>query len=224
MLIWDKNSWPEIKDQVELGITDAVLPIGSIEQHGPHLPLSTDLIIARNFASAMLSKVKAFMLPALSVTISKEHSSFPGTLWIDKDLFKRLVKSYNESIKKQGIRRLILLNAHGGNKHALQELEKENKNIVVLNLWDFKEPRIKYFGEKELHAGAFETSLMLLFEPTLVKLNLARGEWDESFKDPGNWKNSSHGVIASNFDRISEENAVKAMDEIMSAMLDIVQA
>jgi len=106
-----------------------VLPIGAIEQHGPHLPMSTDLVIASHVAEKCIERfgddLDLWLLPPLAYAKSDEHAGTPGTMWLSLDTFSRVLIDLGRSISALPARRLVLLNAHGGNSSALAALSRE---------------------------------------------------------------------------------------------------
>src|SRR4051812_48646052 len=98
----------------------AVLPLGAIEQHGPHLPLSTDLTVAAATAEAAVRSVDAWLLPALAYTKSDEHAWSSGTLWLSWDTVMRMLVDIGNALSASPVRRLVFLNGHGGNSALLQ--------------------------------------------------------------------------------------------------------
>src|SRR5262249_30081231 len=106
------------------GAPVALLPIGSFEQHGPYLPLATDTLIAAAVSGSISHQHRAFQLPAVAFGCSHEHSSFPGTVSISAITLNGIVKDVVDSLESQGVRGLIIVNAHGGNyvlSNAVQE-------------------------------------------------------------------------------------------------------
>ena len=115
-------SGPTITDAIG---TDSVvlLPVGAIEQHGPHLPLSVDAVIAEEVASALLTavgdEVDLWLLPTLAVSKSNEHAWSPGTLWLSSETMLRVLDDIATCVATTPARRLVFLNAHGGNTSLL---------------------------------------------------------------------------------------------------------
>ena len=116
--------------------TVAVLPLGAVEQHGPHLPVSTDLVAAVAAAEAAVAAVVAsgdvpvVLLPGLAFTKSDEHARFPGTIWLSWDTLMRTLVDVGRSLAASGITRLLFVNGHGGNSAlgqvACREIRRES--------------------------------------------------------------------------------------------------
>jgi len=163
----------------------AVLPIGAIEQHGPHLPLSVDrdlveAVIARALP-ALAPQQNVLILPTLSITKSDEHSRFPGTLSLDVTTLLAQIADIGASLAAAGLTRLVLFNGHGGNTSALdiaaRDLRIEHDMIVATCSW-FGFADYSAFDAAEIahdiHAGDIETSAMLATKPALVDMSLAQ--------------------------------------------------
>lgn len=161
--------------------TVAVLPVAATEQHGPHLPLSTDAAINAGILQRAVELASMepplLVLPAYAVGLSPEHRDFPGTLSLSPDTLLRLVIETAEGVARAGLRKLILFNSHGGQPQAMeiaaQELRARHAMVVVVaNSWRFMRAG-EFFPPVEretgIHAGAIETSLMLHLQPGLVR-------------------------------------------------------
>lgn len=153
--------WTEVGDQF------LVVPVGSCEQHGPHLPLETDTIIATTLASAIVgSRRDAVLAPALTITASGEHRGFPGTLSIGTDaLVSVIVELARSADWASGV---VFVNGHGGNTAALRragEVFASEAHKVLI--WS---PSI---ADGDPHAGRTETSMMLAISPERVRMDRA---------------------------------------------------
>ena len=162
--------------------TICVLPLGATEQHGPHLPVATDQIIADGLASRLDAACggKLLVLPGLPATCSEHHMSFAGSLSLDHETFVKVVCQLVRSAARHGFRHFFLLNAHGGNisvggvvaeqlSTSLPEAE------VVFGTWfRMAGERLRHLVEGAYpavgHACEFETSLVLAMRPELVDL------------------------------------------------------
>lgn len=181
-------TWEEVKDL--LNKTDIVLiPIGSLEQHGPHLPLATDTILAYEVAKKVAEKLKAALAPAIPFGISAEHINFSGTISLSPDTFISLIRDICKSLVRHGFRKIIFINAHGGNAGILatmiQALREEFKATFILaNIWELVTEEFQRIREskecKMGHADEFETSLFLAVDMSKVRLNKIRMEREKS--------------------------------------------
>jgi mycofactocin precursor peptide peptidase len=155
-------SWPEVD-----GSPIVIVPVGSCEQHGPHLPLSTDSIIAEALAQDLAGRRSDYLVaPTVSITASGEHQGFAGTLSIGSEVMHQVVV---ELVRSAGwADGVVLVNGHGGNAvavdRAVAQLEAEGRRVLAW--W----PRV-VGGDP--HAGHTETSLMLAVRPELVRLERA---------------------------------------------------
>jgi creatinine amidohydrolase len=193
--------------------TVAVLPLGAIEQHGPHLPVSTDWVTASSAVAAAVAgaTVPAIELPGLAVTKSDEHCRFPGTLWLSWDTLMRVLVDYGRSLRACGLSRLLFVNGHGGNSAlgqvACRELRKEfGLRTFFSHLSIPADQGGDSSAESEygmgIHGGHGETSLMLHLRPDLVHPDLAVRRVPEdlrSFSHIGFGKPVSFGWLTDDF-------------------------
>lgn len=165
--------------------TVAILPIGAIEQHGPHLPVYVDACINAELLDRALERAPADLpitaLPLQAVGKSNEHLAFPGTLTLSAETLTRVCMELGESVRRAAIRKLILLNSHGGQPQIMdivaRELRVQQKMFVVNVAWQALRAPSGLFSAAELqhgiHGGEVETSLMLHLRPDLVNMELA---------------------------------------------------
>ena len=108
-------SWPEVEAGIEAGRDTVVVAFGAFEQHGPHLPLETDVLLGDHLAWVVADRIDAFVGPTVRIGCSHHHLAFPGTLSLSDDTFGQVVGDIVRSLAHRGFRRAILLASHGGN-------------------------------------------------------------------------------------------------------------
>lgn len=180
--LWQEMSWPEFRRLPP--DTVAVLPVGAIEQHGPHLPVFVDSCINAGLLARALEAAPDDLpfsaLPIQSVGKSEEHIAYPGTLLLSGETLVRVLLELGESVARAGVRRLLLLNSHGGQPQVLdivaRTLRRTHGLFVVNASWMGLGIPDGLFSAEErrfgIHGGDIETSLMLHLRPDLV--NMAR--------------------------------------------------
>ena len=163
----------------------AVLPVGAVEQHGPHLPVRVDAAInegiLRHAVAKMAADFPALVLPTMPVGKSNEHSAFPGTLTLSAQTLGRLWYEVCESAHRAGVRKVILFNSHGGQPQVMEivcrELRINLGMFAVSSQWSRFTDLSDLFSAEErkhgIHAGEVETSIMLYLHPDLVDMSLA---------------------------------------------------
>lgn len=179
-------TWPEVGDALK-NARVAILPVGSQEQHGPHLACSVDIAGAEAFARMLAERVHplALVAPSLSYGISLHHMPFPGTLTLRPETFIQMMMDIAESFRQHGIRRLFVLNGHGGNQHALDiasvKMRVDLGMRMSYSLWPLLGGTYTALSKAETrrvgHACLYETSLMLHLRPDIVRETaLAEGD------------------------------------------------
>ncbi|QEA39366.1 creatininase family protein [Pistricoccus aurantiacus] len=159
----------------------AVMVLGAVEQHGKHLPLSTDLDIGQGLLNAALERLEpersVLVLPPLAVGASEEHDDFPGTLSLPAATAQAVIEALGDSVARSGIRRLVLINSHGGNQSILAQaalaLRRRHGMLVVKAFYMRMSPPEDSIPREEchhgLHGGAMETAMMLHLAPERVR-------------------------------------------------------
>lgn len=193
---WADLPWPAFRTLPPE--TVAVLPIAAIEQHGPHLPVSTDWVTATSAAEAATSDavaagVSAVLLPGLSYTKSDEHAAFPGTLWLSHETLMATLVDVGRSLVTSGITRLLFVNGHGGNSAlgqvACRELRRRfGLRTFLAHLAVPADQGGRGGGAPSehgmgVHGGHGETSLMLHLRPELVRMDLATPRVPHGLRD-----------------------------------------
>tara|TARA_X000000368_G_scaffold362968_1_gene307891 strand:- start:51 stop:743 length:693 start_codon:yes stop_codon:yes gene_type:complete len=155
MIIRDQFD-PDLRKLIKKKKQIAIIPVGSIEQHGPHLPISTDSDIVTEISLQLSDKINGVLLPTINYGVSDEHFPF-FNLSIKKSTLSRILEDICESLIKNGISRILIINGHYGNLDSLKSFERKQKNnrkIKVFSYW-------KYMDREFDHAGNVETSIML---------------------------------------------------------------
>ena len=174
------NQMTEIKNQFDPALRRlikkkdlvAIIPVGSIEQHGPHLPVSTDSDIVTEVAQRLAQKKKYFVLPTVNFGVSFEHAPF-FNLSIKESTLRVILTDLCQSLLKNNIKTVFIINGHHGNLNALKNIDKKlskiSKNrikVFSLSYWHFMKREFD-------HAGFVETSIMLFISKN-VKMKLAK--------------------------------------------------
>lgn len=174
----EQLTWPEIAAEIAAGSTTAIIPLGSSEQHGPHLPEGTDAMLAEAIAVRLAERLTdALVAPVIRPGCSDHHIAFAGTITITPDLMKALLDAYVDSLRRHGFERFVVFSAHGGNFPVLEDWSRDAppEIIAFADLQAFVGAMLgalKAFGRNDNtlpHADACETAEMLLFHPELVR-------------------------------------------------------
>ncbi len=181
---WLDLTWEEFASR-DMSRAIAVLPIAAIEQHGPHLPVGVDTLIAQGYVDAAMGLVPdeldVLMLPVQAVGKSNEHLRFPGTLTLSAETAIRAWTEIGESVHRAGCRKLVFVNSHGGNVAVMdivaRDLRVRLDMLCVTSAWHrLGYPEGLYDADEMrhgIHAGDVETSLMLAIRPDTVRLDKA---------------------------------------------------
>jgi creatinine amidohydrolase len=177
---WAEIHWPDLAG-IDLSGCVAVLPLAATEQHGPHLPLGTDSLIAKTYIAEVQkllpNDLPATFLPVQDIGISTEHVDFPGTLTLPPEAALAHWLAIGDSVARAGLRRLVIVTSHGGNSAAMtmvaQELRARFAMLVVTTSWGRLSAVESHLPAEEvlhgIHGGAAETAIMLARHPELVR-------------------------------------------------------
>src|SRR6202142_1965946 len=178
---WTDIHWPEISEAGPARWI-AVLPLAATEQHGPHLPVGTDIMIAQAYLArvreVLPDTIPATFLPLQPVGISTEHIDYPGTLTLPSEVALKSWMALGESVARAGVKKLVMVTSHGGNSAAMtlvaQDLRAQQGLLAVTTGWfRFGAPEGLFSADElrhGIHGGAVETSIMLARYPEQVRV------------------------------------------------------
>lgn len=180
--LWAELTWQEAEER--LAETDtALLPVGAIEQHGPHLPLDVDAFdadyLARRVAESC-SNPKPLVLPLVPYGVSYHHDNFAGTISISNEAMSKFIYDIGMSVARQGIKKLVIINGHGDNaptlNYAAQMINRDAGIFVCVDTGETSDADLDqlHTTPNDIHAGEVETSTTLAIRPELVRMDLAK--------------------------------------------------
>lgn len=177
-------TWADIKAEMENGCTTVIVCFGSHEQHGPHLPLGTDAFFGDSIGEGLAGRLDAFLAPVFRVGCSQHHMGFPGTITLTSETFQKVVYDTTQSLSRHGFEKILLIPTHGGNFRPLEDAVKNmgaiegcevltftDLNGLIERMYQSSGERGISNGQAGIHAGEWETSMMLALKPNLVKMN-----------------------------------------------------
>jgi creatinine amidohydrolase len=235
------EAWPDVGAYVEEESL-ALVPLGSTEQHGPHLPEGTDHYIAQAFAREVADRAGYLCTPTITVGVSPHHRQFPGTTWVDAPVFRDYVESLTRNLTYHGIDRVIYVNAHGGNVEHLREVGRRVRDDEVAYaiewMWDESIPDLvdDLFEHNGPHGGPKETAMIQYLHGEYVhadRLESARDgglvDWSEddlrtygarTFFDA--IENTDNGVLGDQTDATAEkgEQLFRAASDQLERLAD----
>ncbi|MEM3579718.1 MAG: creatininase family protein [Candidatus Bathyarchaeia archaeon] len=174
-------SWVEAKEYFSRNDI-VIVPVGSNEQHGPQNPLGTDHFIAKAIAEEAAKRTNALCLQVIPFGVSHHHRQFWGTIHVSPKTLKAYVRDVCLSLNYYGVKKIVIVNGHGGNLNALTELARELRErgifISVFQWWPAAGKLLPdiFKPEERGHAGAEETSVNLALHPHLVNMDRAVDE------------------------------------------------
>lgn len=186
-MYYDELTWPEINEAVQAQKV-VLLPIGSTEQHGPHLPLDVDNFLARSVcvAAARRAPREALVMPTIPYGYNEHALDFPGTIHVAYDTFVRYCLDVCKSVVHAGFRRIVIVDGHGSNEHLCEFIARratlETEALVASTMWTnlaveaFEAVRESGMGGAA-HACELETSAYLYLEPARVQMDKAQDHY-----------------------------------------------
>ena len=221
-------------EEAQRGATVALLPVGSFEQHGDHLPLATDTIVACVIANRLATAYNLLLLPPVTVSCSHEHEGFQGTVSINSRTLIAIIDDIQSSLVRSGIKYLVLVNGHGGNyvlSNIAQEANVTERRIALFPVReDFRIAReraeMKTTTSEDMHGGEWETSILLHTHPHLVRPTYSQNDHDAPHRPhlliTGIRAYATRGIIG----KPSLASAAKgqvALDSLTSSFADVLK-
>ena len=213
--VLDRMSWPEVRAEIEAGRTTVVMALGATEQHALHMPLATDALIGDELARRVAERMDAFLAPTVRVGCSEHHVGFAGTMSLGTETFHALVGDIVGSLLEGGFERIVLLPTHGGNFAPLGEAVEllgagERAHVVALTdlgaLFEVALAGEREYGvplgEGGLHAGEWETSMLMAVHPELVHMDRAEAGYT------GDMESAVQSLFAEGVASISPNGAI----------------
>ena len=223
-------SWAEVAE-MEREKRLILVPLGSTEQEGTHLPLGVDTYVAEAVANAVAEATDCLVAPSLPVGYSEWFLEFPGTISLKMETLIAVLREYLTSLLHHGFRRFIFVNGHGGNAPAVDVVAREFKlkhdvDVAMVQIWKVVNSLAKDIPDlKEnvfRHAGELMTSLMLYLQPETVEMERAKVEYVKTNKQPFKAKSSLgpaefKGVEINLYDRAKRLTESGTMGDPLSA-------
>jgi creatinine amidohydrolase len=184
----ERMTWPEVEQAIERGVDAVLIPIGTTEQHGPHMPLDTDCFIARSLCARAAEAgeaegVELLVAPTLNVTLSWYHMQFPGSMRLSTPTFFQVFREICDSLVHHGFQNLVAVNGHGGNSAALtvavnHYLETTGRRVFLVQWWDLASDALADVEGPMIHAEEAETSIALALGQRVIESEASRDAYD----------------------------------------------
>jgi creatinine amidohydrolase len=184
----ERMTWPEVEAAIEQGVDTVLIPIGTTEQHGHHLPLDTDCVIARSLCAraaelAESEGLSVLVAPTVNVSLSWYHMQFPGSIRLSTTTFFQVFSEICDSLVHHGFERLVAVNGHGGNAAALtvavnHYFETTGRRVFLAQWWDLASDVLAEVEGPLIHAEEAETSLALALGQVVHEDRATSDAWD----------------------------------------------
>ena len=237
MIFQYENSF-DIKEKIQKSSV-AILPIGAVEAHGPHLPLGTDNLMAENISTRVAEQTNALVLPTLPYGQVWSLKNFPGSIHISNEVLIPFIYDIGDSLYRQGFKVFAIINGHLGNSTAIKEaarkLFSDCPDMVVLNLFypgvkkvieevrDSKQVHAEYF-----HACELETSYMLYLAENYVDMTKALSENPQipEYADvtPTPWEEFTATAVLGNATLATKEKGKLIVEDAIKNMVNLIEA
>jgi creatinine amidohydrolase len=184
----ERLTWPEVEERIATGVDAVLIPIGSTEQHGHHMPLDTDCFIARSLCARAADAgaeegVELLVAPTLNVTLSWYHMQFPGSVRLSTTTFLQVFREICDSLVHHGFENLVAVNGHGGNIAALtvavnHYFETTGRRVFLVQWWDLASDVLADVEGPMIHAEEAETSIALALGQPVYEERATRDAYD----------------------------------------------
>jgi creatinine amidohydrolase len=213
-----------------------IIPTGAVEQHGPHLPVGVDAILGHAWLAHTLPKLPAaaasrvFVAPPVTFGKSNEHDGFPGTITVTAKTLRHVLLALAASLKEMGFRTIAVLNTHGGNSPVIVYTLREIQTVSGLRAGMIKPPLPPGLSAREatlgIHAGQWETALMLACAPELVRMDKAVCEYPPHPLDGLAWmtRDVSKSGVMGDATAATTEQGLRWLDEASAALAKQIAA
>lgn len=239
-ILWEECTWPEIRDLTER-TKMVIIPFGSTEQHGYHLPLNTDTETVYYIAKRVSAETRVPVAPPLPYCCSQGHIGFPGTMTLRSETLTHVTQELCQSLYKTGIRKILLLNGHMYNIGPLLSARENLKDILpdllikTMNYWDVLSAEFSKLDAEDcpvvfgrpvnIHGNISETAYMLAIRPDLVKMDRAVNDpgYQSHFDYPFN-QVSKTGAIGTRITEATADRGNRIIDAAVEGLCQYVRA
>jgi len=193
----ERMTWPEVEAAIEQGVDTVLIPIGTTEQHGHHMPLDTDCVIARSLCARTAEAAEAeglnvLVAPTVNISLSWYHMQFPGSMRLSTTTFFQVFREICDSLVHHGFDRLVAVNGHGGNVAALtvavnHYFETTGRRVFLAQWWDLASDVLADVEGPLIHAEEAETSVAMALGQRVEVGRATRDAWDrgEAVREAG---------------------------------------
>jgi creatinine amidohydrolase len=234
---WAALRWPEVKDATRSRPV-ALLPFGAVEEHGPHLPLGTDIEVAGDLADRICAAAGLIRLPTMPYGQVWSLAHFPGSLSVRDEVLIALITDLAEGLRRSGVTGLVLFTAHLGNVTALRAAARSLADTGALPAIALAYPGMEQVAESVsdsprshpsiMHADELETSVMLALHPENVGMDLAVAEYPEYPPDfgmaPSRWDTLSRSGVFGDATAATADKGVRIVEHVVAAACEIIGA